>query len=702
MPAEDAKIRGYIIRDGVRTAYAIHGETGPLLVMLPCWIIVHARQWKAQIADLVPDFRLLVIDGRGSGASDRPAGRANYTYASYAADALAVLDQLGVKSAVLVGFSMGGPIAALLAQARPQLARAMILIAPVAPSSAQALAEQERQFLSARDCYDGGGWYNANFIDADMPAFLNFFFAAMFPEAHSTKQIEDSVAWGSETNAQVLVDSRLGSLDASVDLYQAYSAIMCPVLLIHGDADVIVPIKAGQRVAALCRATVKVMPNSGHGPHLRHPAIVNQAIRDFLQRFSVLPAAPSIKRRGGSRSRVLYLSSPIGLGHVRRDLAVARALRQERPDLHIDWLAQDPVTRMLALKGERVHPASRRLASESRHIEAEAGEHDLDVFQALRRMDEILIRNFRTFQSVVEDGDYDAVVADEGWEVDHFWHEHPELKCAPLVWMTDFVGFATTRHDDRKEAFLTADYNGEMVDHVERHPTVRDAAIFVGNPSDIEPDALGPDLPSRREWTERRFRFSGYILGDDVPLPEQKSELRERLGLRPGEKLVVVTVGGSGVGGALIRRLLAAVPLARRQLPGLRFLVITGPRLSADTFPALDGVSYRSFEPDLPNLLAACDLAIVQGGLSTCMELVATGTPFIAVPLDNHFEQLIHVPRRLRNYGCNRHIRFGEMQPEALAAEILAELNAPYNLWPDERDGATRAASMIADLLPSQ
>ena len=129
------------------------------------------------------------------------------------------------------------------------------------------------------------------------------------------------------------------------------------------------------------------------------------------------------------------------MGHARRDLAVARALKQLKPDLKVDWLAQDPVSRLLTAAGETLHAASAALASENSHIEDEAGEHDLNVFEALRRMDEILVRNFRVFQEAVETQDYDLVIADEGWEVDH-WHEHPELKRAPPAWMTDFVGFA--------------------------------------------------------------------------------------------------------------------------------------------------------------------------------------------------------------------------------------------------------------------
>lgn len=96
MRAEERTDRGFVVRNGIKIAYEQYGVSGPMLVLLPCWIIVHARSWKAQIADLSQCCRLLVIDGRGNGPSDRPIGCEAYTYEEYVADALAVMDHLGV------------------------------------------------------------------------------------------------------------------------------------------------------------------------------------------------------------------------------------------------------------------------------------------------------------------------------------------------------------------------------------------------------------------------------------------------------------------------------------------------------------------------------------------------------------------------------------------------------------------------------
>lgn len=699
MRAEEPTDRGFVVRNGVRVAYERYGVTGPLLVLLPCWIIVHSRSWKAQIADLAQCCRLLVIDGRGNGASDRPIGFEAYTYAEYVADALAVMDHLGVGQCTLVGFSKGGPQAALIAQARPEQIDAVIFIAPVGPISTEVRLARAKAFITALPAYDGWSQYNAHFIQNHKLDFLQFFFSRMFCEPHSTKQIEDGLEWGSSTSAQTLIDTTLGSLSFTSNVHEAYEALNCPVLLIHGDADEIVPVKTGREVAQACNAEMIEMPGSGHGPHLRHPAAVNDYIRTFLAKHKLLTQASRMTRPQSTAPRLLYLSSPIGLGHARRDLAIATALRTQEPNLQIEWLAQDPVTRFLEYSGETCHGASVKLASECQHIEAESGEHDLNVFEALRRMDEILVRNFRVLQDVLTENKYDLVVADEAWDVDHFWHEHPNLKRAPLVWMTDFVGFAPMSQGGRREAKLTADYNEEMVTHVERNVGVRDRSIFIGNAADVVDDSLGLNLPNRRTWTEENFRFSGYVLGDDVPQRSERNELRSRLGFREGEKVCVVTVGGSGVGAPLIRRILESIPIARRHIPELRVIVIAGPRLK-HVFSGHDkSVEFRGFEINLPLLLAACDLAIVQGGLSTCMELAAVGTPFIYFPLEHHFEQNVHVRHRLERYNAGRRLSFAQCDAEIIAAAICDELCIPVQNMAVERHGAQRAASLIAELL---
>ena len=397
--------------------------------------------------------------------------------------------------------------------------------------------------------------------------------------------------------------------------------------------------------------------------------------------------------------RALFISSPIGLGHAQRDVAIAKELRALVPDLQIDWLAQNPVTRVLEGEGERIHPASEHLASESKHFESESAEHDLQCFQAWRRMDEIMVANFMLFHDVVTDERYDLWIADEGWEIDHFLHEHPELKNANYAWLTDFVGFLPMPDGGEHEAFLTADYNAEMVEHIDDHPQVRDRSIFVGSPEDCVDERLGPDLPMIRDWTEEHFDFSGYVTGFDPAEFGDRDELREELGYAPDEKVCIVTVGGSGVGESLLRKVIAAHPAAKRAVPELRMIVVAGPRIDPDSLPFLDGLEIRPYVHNLYRHLAACDLAVAQGGLTTSMELTANRRPFIYFPLKHHFEQNFHVHHRLQRYGAGRRMDYDDSPPDAIAEAIAQEVGREVDYRPVETDGARRAAERLAEML---
>jgi len=110
-------------------------------------------------------------------------------------------------------------------------------------------------------------------------------------------------------------------------------------------------------------------------------------------------------------------------------------------------------------------------------------------------------------------------------------------------------------------------------------------------------------------------------------------------------------------------------------------------------------VQVHGYLPDLYRVLAASDLAVVQGGLTTCMELVANRRPFLYVPLRHHFEQTFHVPHRLARYGAGRRLDYDDTVPVPLAAAIAEEIGRRVDYRPVETDGAVRAARRIAELV---
>ncbi|HEY9350793.1 MAG TPA: alpha/beta fold hydrolase, partial [Acidothermales bacterium] len=665
---------GYVERDGVKIYYEVFGTGEPTVLLLPTWSLFHSRHWKMQVPYLARHCRVVTFDGRGNGRSDRPTEAEAYAESEFAADAIAVMDVTQTERAIIVGFSMGAQRALLLAANHPERVDAAAFIGPSYQGGGEPLPERTVfEWDAELDIDEGWAKYNKHYWLRDYQGFLDFFMSRMFTEAHSTKPTEDGVGWGLETTAETLaLTNEAPPLEPS-QLRELARRVHCPVLVIHGELDALVSATRGIALAEHTGGRLVVLEGSGHAAHVRDPVKVNLLLRDFVK-----PASPSTRwvRGKSRRRRALYISSPIGLGHAQRDVAIADELRKIHPDLEIDWLAQHPVTRVLQERGERIHPASRQLANESRHIESESAEHDLHCFQAIRRMDEILLSNFMVFHDVVRDEQYDVWIGDEAWELDYYLHENPEQKQAAYVWLTDFVGWLPMPDGGEREAFVTADYNAEMIEHIARFPRVRDHAIFVGVEDDIVPDTFGPELPLIRDWTREHYSFTDYITGFDPSGFADRAALRHELGYQDDEQVCIVTVGGSGVGEHLLRRVIEAFPEAKRRVPALRMVVVSGPRIDPGALPQYEGLELRAYVHELYRHLAACDLAVVQGGLTTCMELTANGRPFLYFPLAHHFEQNFHVAHRLGRYGAGRRMDFATADADTIAHAIAQAITA--------------------------
>jgi len=683
---------GVLPHRGVPIAWESYGDGERTVLLIPPWQIVHSRIWKAQIPYLARYFRIVTFDPPGNGRSGRPA--TGYDHDGLADAIVALMDATDTARASLVTLSRSAWQGVILAAEHPERVERLVLTGCAlddAPRGGAAFHEPPGEHPQ--------GWakFNAGYWRAHYREFLEFFFAQAANEAHSSKQREDGVAWGLETTPEILI-ATVDEGRCRTPLAELLAAVGCPTLIVHGTEDRVRPIALSERAhGAIAGSTFIPMEGSGHLPNTRDPVRYNLLLRDFL-------APTAARRRPWSRARArrpraLFVSSPIGLGHALRDVAIAGALREARPDLDISWLAQDPVTRVLEARGETIHPASRLLAGESAHFESEAGEHDLHAFYAWRNMDEILVANFMVLHDVLEAEPFDLVIGDEAWDVDYYLHENPELKRTAFAWLTDFVGWLPIDAGDGREARLAADYNAEMIEQIARLPRVRDAALFVGTPDDVVDAEFGPGLPRIRDWTREHFDFPGYILPFDPAAFADRDALRARLAFRADEKVVFAAVGGTGVGHHLLRRVVAAAPATRRLLPEARIIVVTGPRIDPATLPPAPGVEYRRFVPDLYAHLAACDLAVVQGGLSTCMELTATKRPFLYFPLRNHFEQNVHVPYRLARYGAGVRMDYTQTDPEALAHAIADGLKRPVLYRDVETDGARRAAATLARLV---
>jgi pimeloyl-ACP methyl ester carboxylesterase/predicted glycosyltransferase len=679
----------YVDRPGAKIFYQTTGSGArDLFLHGPCQPVAHSRMWKGQIPYLSRYFRVTAIDPRGNGRSDRP--ETGYDFETRYGDLLAVLDEAVRPPFAFVAFTCASMLAVRYAVEHPGRVSHLILLGP---QYSQSLPKpfEERVARVIREDFDG--WRTRLFTRGT-------------PEPHSLKVIEDSVAWAGETSPEIYIET-LQQIEKD-DVYELLARVTVPTLLLHGTKDPIVPYAHGQKfAAALPGSTLVAFQDGGHMLNGREVVKVNRLIRDFVlgQPVASGTVPPIVERKAPARARrterrVLWLSSPIGLGHIQRDIAIAQALRAAYPDVTVDFLAADPARHVVELAGERVHPATALLMNESAHFEGWAGDHELHAFNALWDMDEIMAANFMTFADVVERERYDLWVGDEGWDLDYFLHENPELKSAPYAFLTDFIGMLPMRDDPASTEFRRArEKNAENIDHLRLHPDVRDLSLMVGDEDDVLDREFGPDLPNMRQWAREHFRFSGYTYHFDPADYADRAALRGSLGYRDGERVILVSAGGTRVGRALLHKCARAFEMIAPEVPETRLLLVAGPRLDASEFPRHRQIDVRAFVPQLFRHHAAADLAIVQGGLTTTMELAAFRTPFLYFPLRNHFEQQFFVSRRLQRLGAGTRMDYDRTSDETLAAAMLAQLGKPAEWREPPRDGTRRAAAMIADLL---
>jgi pimeloyl-ACP methyl ester carboxylesterase len=296
-----------------------------------------------------------------------------YRRREFATDALAVLDAAGVDRAVVVAWcDMGESL--ILAAEHPERVAGLGLIAP--PLS---LGERDHgvyPFDSEPGTDEGWAKETRGYWRRDWLGYLEFFFATCFTEPHSTKQIEDCVDWALDTDMETILAGFGGWETKIIDPAEVAALgprVRCPVLVIHGTEDEQTDTGIGVALAHRLGGTLVLVEGGGHGPHARDPVKVNTLVAQFagvaqtgvaqtgVAEDGVAPTGvtPSPVTQTWTRAlrrpkRALYLSSPIGLGHARRDVAIARELRRQVPGLEVDWLAQDPVTRVLEAEGERI------------------------------------------------------------------------------------------------------------------------------------------------------------------------------------------------------------------------------------------------------------------------------------------------------------------------------------------------------------
>lgn len=394
--------------------------------------------------------------------------------------------------------------------------------------------------------------------------------------------------------------------------------------------------------------------------------------------------------------KVLYVSGSLGLGHVTRDLAIAAEMRRMYPEVDIAWIAGSPASEVLTAAGERLVPEHSKYRGETDLAEAVAHNGRLSLTAYVFRALAAWFHNARLIGTVASQGEFDVIVGNETYEiaVADFFGMHV-LPPTPFVMMYDFWGIEVTSGNvlEQLGAWML-----NLVWAQEWRVTARgrNAAIFFGEIADVPDRPFGVLLPNRRRYAEKHVEFVGYPLAFELKDVPQRDVLRQELGYGEGP-LVICTVGGTSIGRDLLELCGRAFPLAAARVPGLHMVLIAGPRIDPKSLDVPKEIDCRGMVPQLWRHMAACDLAIVQGGGTTTLELEALRVPFLFFPIEHRSEQEITVAGRLSRHGAGVRMHVSSTSPLDMADAIAANLGVNVSYPRIPASGARLAAKRILE-----
>jgi pimeloyl-ACP methyl ester carboxylesterase len=265
-------VQGYARSRDLEIAYEVHGQ-GPGALLLIVGLGGRSADWGTPfIQGLARGRRVITFDNRGTGASSKPDGW--WSLEDMASDALAVLDELGVERADVLGHSMGGMIAELCALDHPARVRRLVLVSTHfgGPEVVQPAPEIAEILRPAR-----GTPVDAIVREA-MRRITAPGFAERDPEAIE-RLVELAVR---QPTPKAAFSAQLAALLSS-DRSQRVSAIRCPTLVVHGDCDPLIPAENGIRLAErIGGARLELLEGVGHVPTWESCSALVELVNGFL------------------------------------------------------------------------------------------------------------------------------------------------------------------------------------------------------------------------------------------------------------------------------------------------------------------------------------------------------------------------------------------------------------------------------------
>jgi predicted glycosyltransferase len=397
------------------------------------------------------------------------------------------------------------------------------------------------------------------------------------------------------------------------------------------------------------------------------------------------------------KRKILFISGSIGLGHIGRDIEIAKALRNADQSIDISWLAEDPASTVLTQAGETLLPEAKQIASWNTKLENSASEYNTNLVRITMNVRKDWSSNAKIVARAIQECHFDLVIGDETYELLVEMVNHSDYKKFPFVMIYDFIGIDTVTSNPL-DKFYGYMINRVWAEAMEGGTRFAEKSLFIGEPQDIPDRNFGFMLPNRRELAMKNLDFVGYILSFNPDSFKEKEKVRKNLGYG-NEPLIVCSIGGTSAGKDLLDLCAKAYPLIKKEIPDLKMILVCGPHLPTNFIQAQEGIEIRGYVPELYRHLAAADLAIVTGGGTITLELTALQKPFLYFPLRAHFEQEVAVANRCSRHGAGVRMDYDLTTPEQLAKTVLSNIHKKVNYSSIPINGAKEAAKLIEQTL---
>jgi len=264
VPSAQAKPASEVVNssDGIPIHYSVAGKGDPALVFIHCWGC-NRNFWENQVAEFSKTNRVVTIDLPGHGESG--AGRTNWSIESYGDDVKTVVTKLGLKRVVLVGSSMGGPIALEAAKRMPDNVMAIVPVDSLQNVEVTITAEQADAVIKQM---------TADYKNSTTALLNQFFFSPNTPEAVKTRVVNEALSRQPETAVAIL---------KGIFAYKpgpTLKEIKVPIKAINADLNPTM-LEINRKYAPQFDAVI--IKGTGHYPMLEDPARFNQMLAEILR-----------------------------------------------------------------------------------------------------------------------------------------------------------------------------------------------------------------------------------------------------------------------------------------------------------------------------------------------------------------------------------------------------------------------------------